>query len=182
MSTAASPAAGLHTSCDRVLRWLEDTALAVAGVVMVAAMFLTATDATLRYAFNAPLTFQQYLTENYLLVAMTNLSFAAGFRMGGYIRIEGILHQFPSAIVAVLLRIGLLVSAVYMAVLAWTAGVKFLDFYLRGAVVFGEIDWPISWSWVWVPIGCGLLALRLLLTAAGPARDLIIRHSAEDPV
>ena len=83
---------------------------------------------------------------------------------------------------AILIRAGLVVSAVYMVVLAWTAGVKFIDFYQRGAVAFGEIDWPISWSWVWIPLGCGLLALRLLLTATGPARDLIPRHSAEDPV
>ena len=182
MTAAASSAASLHAACDRALRWLEDAAIAVAGVIMVAAMFLTAIDATMRYAFNAPLTFQQYLTENYLLVAMVNLSLAAGFRLGGYIRIEGVINQFPSAIIAALLRAGLFVSAVYMAVLAWTAGARFLDFYLRGAVMFGEIDWPIAWSWVWIPLGCGLLTLRLLLTAIGPAGELVPRHGAEDPV
>jgi TRAP-type C4-dicarboxylate transport system permease small subunit len=171
----------LHGALDRMLSWFENGAMVVAGIVMLAAMVLTAVDAVLRYAFNAPLTFQQYLTENYLLVAMTNLAFAWGFRQGGYIRIESLVGLLPTALSHALVRLGLIIGAGYISVLAWTASEKFLDAWRRNAVVFGEIDWPISWSWIWIPVGCGLFALRLMLIATGPARGLDPAN-AEDPV
>ena len=156
--------------------------MVVAGAAMLVAMVLTALDATLRYVFNAPITFQQYLTENYLLVAMVNMAFAWGFRVGGYIRIDGVLLQLPSAMRLLILRTGLVASSAYVAVLAWTAFGTWRDAWRRGAVQFGEIDWPISWSWIWIPLGCGLLALRLFLVATGPAQGLQASHSGEDPV
>jgi TRAP-type C4-dicarboxylate transport system permease small subunit len=36
---------------------------------------------------------------------------------------------------------------------------------------FGAIQFPIYWSYVWVPLGCGLLSLRLITAALlGTAR------------
>jgi TRAP-type C4-dicarboxylate transport system permease small subunit len=182
MSADAAPEAGLHARLDRSLGWLENAALVVAGAAMVAAMVLTAVDAVARYALNSPLSFQQYLTENYLMVALVNLAFAWGFRTGGYIRIESLLLVLPKPIAMAIMRIGLLAGALFVATLAWMAGAKFVEAYVSNAVQFGEIDWSVSWSWVWVPIGCGLLAARLLLTAFGPERHLRAGHSAEDPV
>jgi TRAP-type C4-dicarboxylate transport system permease small subunit len=175
-------AAGLHARLDRALGWLENTAVVVAGCAMVAAMLLTAVDAIARYAFNSPLTFQQYLTENYLMVALVTLALPWGFRTGGYIRIESLLLMLPKPIAMTVMRAGLLASAAFVAVLAWMAGGHYLEAYRSNAVQFGEIDWSVSWSWVWVPIGCGLLAARLLLTALGPPQRLRAAHSAEDPV
>lgn len=177
----AGPAPGLHAQLDRLLSVFENAAAIVAAAAMVAAMLLTAVDALARYALNSPLTFQQYLTENYLMVALVCLAFAWGFRTGGYIRIELLLLLLPEGVRLGVLRLGLFVSAAFVAVLAWMAGIKFLEAYQTNQVQFGEIDWPVSWSWVWVPIGCGLLAARLLLSACGPRDGLCAAHSAADP-
>jgi TRAP-type C4-dicarboxylate transport system permease small subunit len=182
VSPVPASGAGIHARLDRILCWLENAAIVVAGVAMVAAMVLTAVDAIARYAFNSPLTFQQYLTENYLMVALVTLALPWGFRTGGYIRIESLLLVLPKPIAMAIMRVGLLSSAAFVTVLAWMAGAKFLEAYSSHAVQFGEIDWPVSWSWVWVPVGCGLLAARLLLIAFGPQEHLRAGHSAEDPV
>lgn len=170
----------LWSGLDRMLRPIENLAALFAAVMMLIAMLLVSADALMRYAFNAPLTFQYTLTEQYLMVALVCLPLSWGFRTGGYIRIEGLVSRFPPKSREYVLRAGLILSAVYVAVLAWTAGEHFWTSYTTGEVMFGVIDWPVAWSWVWVPIGCGLLALRLLLATFGPASQLQADpHAAE---
>ncbi|MCO5157794.1 MAG: TRAP transporter small permease [Aquamicrobium sp.] len=165
----------LHALLDRSLCWLENVAAAFAGAIMLLAMVLVSLDALLRYIFGAPLTFQYYLTEKYLMVGMVALSLSWGFRTGGYIRIEGLVQALPRRPRTVILRVGLLLSAGYIAVLAWLGGAYFLSAVRKDEIVMGVIDWPVSWSWIWIPVGCGLLALRLLLIAIGPDGGLVAK-------
>lgn len=162
----------LWSGLDRILRPLENLAALMAAVMLMAAMVLVSADALMRYAFNAPLAFQYVLTESYLMVALVCLPLAWGFRTGGYIRIEFLLNSLPEKPREIVMRVGLIISAAYVAVLGWTAGEHFWGSYTSGEVMFGVIDWPVAWSWVWIPIGCGLLALRLLLTTFGPPAQL----------
>lgn len=166
----------LYRVLDPPLRLLENVAVVVAGLLMLIAMVLVSADALLRYLVNAPLTFQYYLTEKYLMVGLVCLSLAWGFRTGGHIRIEGLVQHLPKALSNAVLRVGLLVSAGYIAVLGWLGGKHFLHAFRLDEVVIGVFDWPVAWSWVWIPLGCGLLALRLLLTALGPTAKLHEKH------
>lgn len=170
----------LYRLVDRCLCMLETICIVVAGIALLVMMVLVVFDTLSRYIFNSPLVFQYTLTEEYLLVALFALALSWAFRTGGYIRITGLAHKFPTKIYHILFRIGLLVSGVYMSVLAWTAGKKFIEVLLTGEAKLGVIDWPLDLSWVWVPLGCGLLALRLLLTAVGPDKDLHFEHESTD--
>lgn len=143
---------------------------------MVAAMVLTSLDALLRYLFNAPLTFNSYLTTYYLMVAMLIMPLAWAFRTGGYIRVVFFAAMLPRKTGALLLRAGKLVGAGYFGALAWLSGVSFWKIYQAGDIQMGAIDWPVAWSWVWLPIGLGLLSLRMLLMVFGPEDEL---HYAE---
>ncbi|WP_323032441.1 TRAP transporter small permease [Paracoccus sp. (in: a-proteobacteria)] len=167
--TSSTP---LWFGLDRILRPIENIAALLGAAMMLIAMVLVSADALMRYAFNAPLTFQYTLTEQYLMVALVCLPLAWGFRTGGYIRIEGLIDRLPQALREKVLRAGLITSAVYVAALAWTAGGHFWKAYTTGEVMFGVIDWPVAWSWVWVPVGCWLLAARLLLMSFGPRTQL----------
>ena len=157
---------------ERGLRPLEFAFASLAGLMMLAAMLLTSFDALLRYAFDAPLKFNYYLTENYLMVGMLVLPLAWGFREGGYIRVVALVQALPAATRAPLLRLGLVASGVYIATLAYFANNRFLETWRRGSVEMGIIDWPLSWSWIWVPLGLGLLSIRLFVLALGPADGL----------
>ncbi|MCO5072196.1 MAG: TRAP transporter small permease [Rhizobiaceae bacterium] len=147
---------------------LENLAAIVAGTFLLAAMIIVSADAAMRYVFARPLTFQFALTENYLLVGLILMALPWGFRTGGYIRIEALPSLLPQPLGAGLIRFGLLVSAGYLAALTFFSWQKFYSAWVNGEVVLGVIDWPVSLSWVWVPLGCGLLTIRLILRALGP--------------
>jgi TRAP-type C4-dicarboxylate transport system permease small subunit len=171
---------GLFGMADRVLQPIENVAALIAGVMTVVAMLLTSLDATLRYTINAPLNFNYFLTEQYLMVGLICMPLAWAFRTGGYIRISFLAHALPPKVANMLLRVGLIASFLYVADLALLAAEEWYKLYEAGAVEMGVIDWPWHWSWIWVPIGLTLLALRLLLTAFGPAEDLDIVHNPEE--
>lgn len=172
IAETSPPQTGLFGALDRVLRVPEAIAAYIGGLMMVSAMVLTSLDAILRYAFNAPLTWNAYLTTYYLMVGMFVMPMAWGFRTGGYIRIVYFASLLPFTLAKYLLRVGKVVGAGYFGALAWLAGEHFWEVFQRGDVQMGLIDWPVSWSWIWVPIGLGLLSLRMLLMAFGPDEQL----------
>lgn len=172
----------VHGVLDRGLRVLELAALMIASAFLLTTMLLVSLDSLMRYALNKPLLFQYTLTEDYLLVGLITMSLAWGFRTGGYIRINGLAAFLPPRAAEWLLRAGLLFSAAYIAALGWKAGQEFLKTALTGEAKIGVIAWPVWASWIWLPLGLGLLALRLLLTAAGPARDLHADHEPSEEV
>lgn len=172
MNALANERSGLHGALDRALRLPEIAAAFAGGFAMVTATVLTSVDALMRYLFNAPLTFNAYLTTYYLMVAMLILPMAWAYRNGGYIRFVFLLMKLPKPVADLVLRAGQGVSAVYFGALTWFSWGRFWEHYSQGDVQMGEIDWPVSWSWICIPIGLGLLSLRLLLTAFGPSADL----------
>jgi TRAP-type C4-dicarboxylate transport system permease small subunit len=187
MNTPSTPRRGVYGALDRALRVLEIGAAFLGGLVMVIAMVLTSADALLRYLFNSPITFNAYLTTYYLMVAMLILPMAWAFRNGGYIRFLFVASLLPPAVGHLMLRIGKIVGSAYFGVLAWLAGERFWELYVNGDVQMGEIDWPVSWSWVCIPIGLGLLSLRLLLMTFGPADELhyaewVNEEASEEPI
>lgn len=162
----------LHQSIDHGFRYIENLAAIVAGGTILLVMALVSLDAILRRGFSRPLTFQLPLTENYLLVALVLLSLSWGYRQGGSIQVRLLTDHLPPAVANGLLRVGLAASAVYMALLGWLAWTPFHRALLHHEVIMGVIDWPVAWSWVWVPIGCGLLSIRLVLDAVAPVLPL----------
>lgn len=170
----------LHGAADTALSFVENIAAAIAGVIAIVMMLLTTADALMRYLLNAPLVFQFYLTSNYLLVATLMLSLAWGFRTGGYIRVSILFSRLGELLGSAVLRVGLLFSAGYLALLTWTSGKYFLKAYESNLIAVEEINWPVAWSWLWVPIGCGLLTLRVLLVALGDSSQLDLQHQPEE--
>jgi TRAP-type C4-dicarboxylate transport system permease small subunit len=175
---------GIHQRLDAILRPIEVGAAAIGGAMLISAMLLTAADVVLRYIFDLPLDFAYYFTESYLMVGMMTMPMAWGFRAGGYIRVIGIARMLPPVVRFPLLRLGLTAGAVYIAILGWLAWEKFVDAYVNNSVEMGVIDWPVSWSWICIPIGCLVFTLRLLAMAIGPAEELHFDHAsaAEDVV
>ena len=172
---------GLHARLDRALALVETAGAVVAGAVLVAVMLLVSADAILRHLFAAPLTFQLTLTESYLLVAMAMLALPWGYRKGGAIQVRLLLDATPKAFNNAVIRLALLAAAVYLGALAIYAWDRFHEAFANDEVTMGVIDWPVDWSWVWVPLGCGLLSLRVLLDALAPQlRPIGSDHEAGD--
>lgn len=158
----------LHSRIEAALVRVENVAAIGAGCAVVAAMVLVSLDAVLRHVFARPLTFQLHLTQYYLLVSMAMLALPWGYRNGGAIQIRLLVANLPSRVAGPIVRVGLLAAAVYLIALAWEGYKVFHEALAENEVIMGVIDWPVAWSWVWVPIGCGLLAIRLVLDATEP--------------
>lgn len=166
----------LFDRANAVLAWVERLAIIAAGAILLAVMVLVTCDAFMRYALNAPLAFQYTLTEEYLLIAILLLAMPWGYRTGGYIRITGLLALASARVQNACLRVGLLASSAYVAVLTVQATEKFYGLWLSGETRIGIIELPNYFSWICLPIGLGLLTLRLLLIAIGPVNDLHFEH------
>lgn len=179
MQTATDPArrSGILGILETVAQPIENVSAVVGGVMMILAMVLMTGDALGRYVFNSPIMFAPRLIEHYLMVGMFTMPLAWGFRTGGYIRIIAAVNLLPPAFRNLILRMGLLAGSFYVAALAWMSGGKFLEIWRDNEIYVGVIDWPVAWSWIWVPAGLWLFALRLVLMTVGPAANLAVTHS-----
>ena len=153
----------LHGRLDRVLRIVENVSAAVAGCAALIAMLLVSADAVMRHLFARPLTFQLFLTENYLLVAMLLLALPWGYRTGGLVRITGLVDALGTRTAGLIARLGLVGSALYIGYLAVLGAGSFWEAWQSGEVEMGVVDWPVAWSWIFVPVGTGLLSIRLFM-------------------
>lgn len=169
-------------TADKAVRIAENACAILAGVILLFMMVIVSLDAIFRYAFQAPIAWQYTLTEDYLMVAVVALSLSWGFRTGGFIRISGFAGAVPPMVRVVIYRAGLVLSFLYVLALAWTGGKTFLRVWTSGEVKIGVIDWPVYLSWVWVPIGCGLLAIRVLLMSVAPSSELLVDPHADDEI
>lgn len=167
---------------NALLSPVETLAAVLSGAATMLAMTLTTADALGRYFFGAPLVFQFYFTSHYVLVALIMLALPWGFRTGGYIRVTIVTEHIPDTIRVFLFRLGLVASAAYLALLTWKSWMYFLNAAQKGLVQIEDLNWPVAWSWVWIPLGCGLLTLRILLTAFGPAAEIHHEHDPEQEI
>lgn len=149
-------------SLDGALRAAETALAVIAGIVIAFTMVLVSTDAILRHVFSSPLGWQFMLTESYLMVAGVALALPWGYRTGGRIRIMLLMERVPAGPRRLILRAGNLVAVPYLAVFTWKTLERTWEAFAEGDVMMGVIDWPVAWSWVWIPMGLGLLTLRVL--------------------
>jgi len=151
----------------RILTLLENLCAIIAAVALITAILLVSANALSRHLFSIPIEFQLELTQSYLLVMLITLALPWGFRCGGFIRITLLAELMGERAWRYVYRIGLLVSSAYLALLGFEGFTVFIDAWLKKYMIMGVIDWPVAWSWIWIPIGCWLLSMRTLLMAFG---------------
>ncbi len=150
---------------DKLLTQIENWVAALCGATLFLVMVLVAADALGRYLFSRPIEIQYTLTEQYLMTMAILLALSWGYREGAFIRLrffDAILSRgikrFLDPALLLLAAIGTFLAAWYGAEIAWRA-------WVRGSSMFGIIDWPVWAARVWVPLGAGLLTVRLTYDA-----------------
>lgn len=153
---------------DRMLRLLEDTLHLGGCLGLVAVAALINLDILLRLFFGQPVQIQFELTELFLMPAMASLSLSRVFRDGGHLALDILPQQLPGLAGRVIGALRLLLPAAFFAAVTWMSGHFALEAILSGDVEYGVIDWPMGWAYALVPLGCGVLVLRLLHDAVVP--------------
>ena len=187
-SPAPPDADGPLARADRFIGRLESVGTALASLALFAIMLIVFFDVGRRYIFNSPLGWSYDLISLYLMVAVFFLSLSATQRDNHHVRVDILLRSAPPRLRHVLMLAGYLLTVVVMAGIFYQNLVKFWTSYQANDAVGLVIAWPTWISVVMVPIGVGLLILRLLFevvslataAAAGTADVVGVREITDD--
>lgn len=168
----------------RLIEVVEKILFALSALALFAMMILVSLDVLFRYFLHRPLTFQYELTSYYLLVCATTLSLPVAYKRGAFIKLDLLGKHLPTRLHGYLRGCNLLVGALLFLLITWFSGTRTYDQWQSGGSIFGVIDWPVWLSLIWVPIGCFMLSLTLLLYAFNAFRDPIaainVQHVAPE--
>ena len=147
---------------DRILRRIEDI-LHIAGCLSLAAVaVLINLDIILRVLFGIPVQIQFEFTELYLMPALASLSLSWVYRDGGHLALEFMPERMPGPFGWLIGKIRILLPMLFFMAVTYMSGKFALTAFGHGAVEYGAIDWPLAWAYAVVPLGCGVLVLRLM--------------------
>ncbi|WP_158745192.1 TRAP transporter small permease subunit [Acidisphaera sp. L21] len=141
--------------------------MVVAGVCFVAIVLITATDVTMRYAFNAPLIWAFELISDYLMVAIFFLAIATTQRVGQNIGVDILVRRLPPRLRAGMTALCQLLTIGLFTGITVTNWPELSDAYFGGDVLAGAIPWPRWPTLALLVVGCAMLLLRLALQFAG---------------
>ncbi|PLX37045.1 MAG: TRAP transporter small permease [Hyphomicrobiales bacterium] len=150
---------------ERILTKVEDILHLGGCLALVAVAALINADILLRLIFNRPLQIQFELTELFLMPALATLSLSRVFRDGGHLSLDFLPRDLPATLATVLEKVRLLLPAVFFAAVTWTSGKFALKAIANGDIEYGVIDWPLGWAYAAIPLGCGVLVVRLITDA-----------------
>lgn len=147
---------------DRALTLAERAFMTVAVLSLVAMVLSVSADAIGRYLFRAPLSGNYEFTSLFAMVALTFMGMPGTYATGGHIRLTFFtpyLERIPGRISE---RINVILALVAFALLAWISGQEAIHKFAVNETTLGAVQFPMYWSYVWVPLGSGLLCLRLV--------------------
>lgn len=143
------------------LRKLEQIGMAIAVLCMVAIMLTIAADALMRYSFNAPLQWAAELVTNYLIIVVVYFSVSAAFSHGDHISLP-LFRPYIPAQLRKWVDVGWCVmAAIVFSIIALGTLEHVIDAYVSMDFIPGFIPWPAWLSYLPIPIGCVIIALRL---------------------
>lgn len=142
---------------------IEKIALYISMIIAFAMMFIITFDALGRYLFNNPLTGAYELVEKYLMPALVFLGLNYSYKDNQQISIE-VLYDKTSGIFRFILDIikigGMLLI---MALITYQGFHLALDAFIDKRMDFGGVPVPLYWAYIWIPIGSGIMTVRLLI-------------------
>ena len=163
-------AAGPKNAVDRFMSHLEKFYMAVAVISIFVMMLSISADALRRYLFGSPITGQYEFTQLYLLVILVFMALPRTYATGGHIRLkllDGYRRKIPFNLSE---RCNAALGAMVFGTVACVSGLEAIEKFANQDKLFGAVQFPIYWSYVWVPLGCGLMTLRLAYEVFVPLR------------
>ncbi|GMV54702.1 MAG: hypothetical protein AMXMBFR6_05070 [Betaproteobacteria bacterium] len=167
---------------------LEKIWMTVTAIALFLIMAIVFVDVGLRYFFNSPLAWSYDVISMYLMASLFFLSLSATLRENHHVRVDLIFRRVSKKTRHVLELIAYASTLVVMVGIFVQGYSRFIDSYRAGDVVAGAIPWPSWLSAVLIPLGVGLLILRLVFgifsllsaIASGADEALGITELSED--
>lgn len=142
-------------------RGVENTFSRIATGIIMLMMFLTTADVAGRYLFNSPV-IGAYEISSMMLVGVVFLGLAYVQSKKGHVKVEAATFWMPKRVQIALDIFGGLVGLVIMGLLTWRSGIVFWEAWVLQDYSMGLIHIPLWPGKLMVPLGTGLLCLRLV--------------------
>lgn len=139
---------------------------------MFAIMAIVAADVAMRYLLNSPFPWSYDLISLYLMTALFYFALSRTFAEGSHISVDIVQYYLSDNGRRLCQIVYAALSLALFAVIAWLGAGRTIEDYEAGAATAGAILWPSWLSDVFVPIGAGLLSLRLLVHGLAHAASL----------
>ena len=151
---------------ERIATW-------IAAVLMFAIMVIVAADVFMRYVFNRPFGWAYDLISLYLMAAVFFLVLSNAYLVGAHVSVDILQQTLSAKPYRVTELVTTAVSFIVFALITGAGWNRMVDSFEQGDVLAGAIPWPTWPALLLVPVGCGLLALRLLIAFAGHLASLV---------
>lgn len=161
----------------RIVTGIENAFAALAALALGLMLLVMVVEVVMRYALSAPLGWTVGFVQDYLMVAVFFLGLSYSYRTGAHVTIDFLYQRCgPRGRLAMSLTGQVLSFALFA--LIFGAGIAATahawSLHEIPAPGGGALSWPTWTSHVFVPLGTGVLLLRLTATVAahrsGPAR------------
>lgn len=175
--SAIDRAGAILQQADRGLRALEKAGMAVAGLMLFAIMLVVVADVVLRYFFNSPLSWSYELISLYLMVGLFFFALSDTLANNAHVSVD-ILHLYmPQRLRHATEVVGYLLATPVFVAIFHVSVITTWESFQGGDVLGGHIPWPTWLAQVCVPLGVGVLVLRMALRLAGHGLSLVAKRS-----
>ena len=171
-NTQPGATTGLYESLRRWLDLVDGALVAVGSLMLFVLMCVVVADVSMRYLFNSPLQWSYDVISNYLMPGVFFLAVSHTLKAHSHVAVD-IVHNYVGSRTRYAFEFICSALAVpAFAVCTWYAiGVTINDFE-TGATASSGLPIP-TWSVsFFLPVGFGLLTLRLALNTVGYLRSL----------
>ena len=146
---------------------------------MFAIMIIVFSDVIMRYVFNRPFSWAYDLISLYLMAGVFFLVLSEAYARHAHVSVDILQQKFPPRMIRVTEIVTCLVGITVFSLIAWLGLLRAVESFQSSDVMAGAIPWPMWPSIGLVPLGAGLITLRLVLHLFGhilslaTGRDLV---------
>ncbi|PWC39522.1 TRAP transporter small permease [Azospirillum sp. TSO35-2] len=151
------------TLMERTLVRAENLLGTIATLLILSIMVIVTADVVLRYLFHSPIEWAFDVISLYLMAGVFFLSLSGTHADHGHVGVDLLLQRLAPTGRRLAETLTCLVSIPFFAAMAKVGADRAIDSFLNHDALSGLIAWPTWIASALVPVGAGLLALRLVL-------------------
>ena len=161
----------------KALAALEKIASTIAAFFMFAIMMIVFSDVIMRYAFNRPFSWAYDLISIYLMAGIFFLVLSEAYASNAHVSVDILQQKFSPPVKRLSEIVTCIVGIVVFSLIAWLGFLRAIDAFKAGDVMAGAIPWPMWPSIALVPLGAGIITVRLALHLVGHILSLVTGRS-----
>ena len=145
----------------------------LSGIVMFLIMAIVTTDVAMRYLLNQPFSWAYQFISLYLMMAMFYFALSPAFTGHAHVGIDLAHYFMPGWARRACDVLVCWLSLILFVYITWAVAERTIVAFNDADTIAGEIAWPSWASMIFVPLGAGVLAVRLALNAVAHSFALL---------